>query len=77
MFMVCHNELLTFRRNHETQNGILTIPFLKVEDAGEYVCSASNEFGVSQAIVVLRIGGTWYNFYDKVLCLQCSKEHKE
>jgi len=50
--------LLTFRRNHETQNGILTIPFLKVEDAGEYVCSASNEFGVSQAIVVLRIGGT-------------------
>ncbi|KAK2193775.1 hypothetical protein NP493_5g02050 [Ridgeia piscesae] len=43
-------------RNHETQNGILTIPFLKVEDAGEYVCSASNEFGVSQAIVVLRIG---------------------
>ena len=46
-----------FFRNHETQNGILTIPFLKVEDAGEYVCSASNEFGVSQAVVVLRIGG--------------------
>jgi dystroglycan 1 len=43
-------------RDHELSEGVLVIPNFQQEDAGEYVCIASNRFGSAQGVIVITIG---------------------
>ena len=43
-------------RNHETQNGVLTIPIVRPEDFGEYVCIATNPHGFAEGVIILQSG---------------------
>lgn len=38
------------------RDGVLYIPYLREEDLGEYVCSATNQFGEATGVVVLNTG---------------------
>ena len=44
-------------REHSVVGGVLTIPSVKAEDLGEYICTARNQFGTTQSIIVLKSGG--------------------
>lgn len=39
------------------RNGELTIPTVRREDAGTYVCSAANDYGITEHPVQLVVGG--------------------
>jgi Immunoglobulin I-set domain len=42
---------------HTVENGLLTIPNVRAEDFGEYVCHARNKYGHAEAIIELSSGG--------------------
>lgn len=44
-------------RDHVVNNDQLTIFNVKEEDAGEYVCMATNTYGSVRGFFVLRVGG--------------------
>ena len=44
-------------RQHVIQGGVLTIPRTREEDSGQYLCTASNEDGKTESVVVLTVNG--------------------
>jgi len=42
---------------HTVENGLLTIPEVREDDYGEYVCHARNKYGHAEAIIELVSGG--------------------
>jgi len=49
----------SYFRDHEVRDGVLTIPQLRKEDLGEYVCIASNKFGTAKGYILLDTGGRY------------------
>jgi dystroglycan 1 len=51
--------------NHEVRDGTLLIPSLAPEDFGEYVCTASNQFGRSESVVILEHTGEFVPYFTQ------------
>lgn len=48
-------------------NRVLTIPSIRMEDQGEYVCRINNDFNVNEGSIILSIQGIHYYCFINTL----------
>ena len=47
-------------RGYEVDGGKLVIPLVRESDAGDYICTARNEYGSATGTIRLEIRGDWW-----------------